>query len=239
MMAFERIGPASSFDRRGGRVRGFWLIAMCVAAVPLPVCAQQIDALRMVLGDNDIAPTDSKGVVLVHRLGTCLALQHTDALSVLPRSDQSKNQLFDLATGGGCVSWQDSIRYSPMYLRGPIAESYLEAIESKQKLPRKAVRIYAEPTSDEMAKLKPDVRTAVALVAVGSCVDKSEHEMTMRVFETQPDSDGEGQALANLTGTLSTCIPPGIQLKFSKFILRGVLAEGAFRNAIMGFSAGK
>lgn len=189
---------------------------------------------------SDLAPSDTAGIEFVHRFGMCLGtVWGPGVLSLLPKSEKSKDELFmDATADNGCGSFQDRIRFSPTYYRGPMAEYFLALIRSGKKIPKSVLRIYPEPTPEQAAKLKPDVRVAVALVDLGSCVDNSEHEATLKLFETPPDSIVEGQALAGLTGALSNCIPPGIQLRFSKFILRGFLAEGVFRNAVRSVTKG-
>lgn len=228
--------------RRGLRRLGIGLACVIgLVMAPAPASSEDYEAMRMMLNGNDFAPHDTAGIMFVHRYGMCLAAAWGPGiLSLLPKSAKSKDELFGDATAdSGCGSFEDRVRYSPTYYRGPIAEYYLAWLHSGKKISNDVLQIYPEPSPEQAAKLKPEVRVAVAFVDVGSCVDTTDHEETMKLFQTKPDSPEEGQVLTSLTGALSNCIPPGMQLTFSKFILRGFLAEGAFRNAVRSLSAGK
>jgi hypothetical protein len=214
------------------------LSALMMGIKAAPAFAQDYEAIRSILNGSDFAPKEKSAIVFVHKFGMCLAASwRPDVLSLLPKSKKSKDELFDEALiDSGCASFEDRVKYSPTFYRGPVAEYYLAWIQSGKKIPKGMLDIYTDPAPEERAKLKPEIRIALALVDVGSCVDQANHDATMKLFRTEPESAEESQVLASLTSDLADCIPPGVQLTFAKFILRGFLAEGAFRNAARNIS---
>lgn len=213
-------------------------IAAVILLAPSWAGGQDVDALRMSLRKPSFAPADASGIALDSRIGRCLGSEYqTTVLSLVPRSARSNDELVNLALGGStCGTWEERIRYSAPFLRGPIAESYLRKLQSGKKMSKAELRIYAEPTTEKLAQLPPNVRTEIALVAIGSCVDKADHARTLKVFDTRPGTPDESMALQALTAALSNCIPPGVQFGFSKFDLRGYLADGSYRNAVESIS---
>jgi hypothetical protein len=78
---------------------------------PWSASAQDVAATQMALNHGDFAPRSADEISFVHRFGTCLATrQHPDVLSLLPRSDKSKDQLFGVATmSSGCGTWGEGV----------------------------------------------------------------------------------------------------------------------------------
>ncbi len=58
---------------------------------------------------------------------------------------------------------------------------------------------------------------------------KANPSATRRLLLSVSESGGETGIFAELTPSFSACIVQGEQLKFSKLILKGALAEGMYR----------
>src|SRR3546814_13070693 len=67
---------------------------------------------------------------------------------------------------------------------------------------------------------------------LGACVVTATPGETAALFQTERGSEAEKAAFAALTPTLAGCLPPKIELRISKFELRGYLAEAAYRYAV-------
>src|SRR3546814_15121365 len=66
---------------------------------------------------------------------------------------------------------------------------------------------------------------------LGACVVTATPGETAALFQTERGSEAEKAAFAALTPTLAGCLPPKIELRISKFELRGYLAEAAYRRS--------
>ncbi|MBS0475135.1 MAG: hypothetical protein JSR28_08280 [Proteobacteria bacterium] len=222
-------------------MRKTFAVIAAIALASTGARAQDIDALKMSLNDSRLVPRDAAAIGFVSRLGKCLAVRaKANILAFEPRSAKSNSGLIELTLSDvGCGSFRDNTRYSSIYLRGPIAEAYLGRLGAQKKMTKSELRIYAEPSAEQLKNMPSDVRTDVVLVSMGACVDKADHSGTLRIFDTEVGSHDETEAFRTITPALSGCVPPGVQLSFSKFELRGYLAEGAFRNAVQSMSAGR
>ena len=82
--------------------------------------------------------------------------------------------------------------------------------------------MYPETFSDQ-------ARTSVALVNFAECVTRADGA-NVRLLMTMPaGSNGETGVFQSLAPKLGPCIVQGNQIKFSKAILKGALAEGLYR----------
>ena len=180
------------------------------------------------------APGDARARQFVHEFGMCIA-EDRDAANVLgeiPASDHSNDALFMLAEGQtGCVELNDRLRYAPRFLRGPIAEYWFKKHFSGEAEARRLIAVYPEPSNEELDRLSPDEKSGVIMIDVAQCVAKGNPSGTTALFDTEVSSAAETEAFAALAPVLSGCVPPGVQLQFGKFQLRGFLAEGAYRVA--------
>src|SRR3546814_1008467 len=93
-------------------------------------------------------------------------------------------------------------------------------------------KIYDAPSNDGLDRLSPGTRSAVIFNEVGACVVTATPGETAALFQTERGSEAEKAAFAALTPTLAGCLPPKIELRISKFELRGYLAEAAYRYAV-------
>jgi hypothetical protein len=121
-----------------------------------------------------------------------------------------------------------------MNYRGPVAEVLFVAdfAVAQATRARRNIRVFARPTDAELQQLSPFSRAATLMVEVGECVARADRESARALILSDVGDDQEKQAFSALTPSLSGCIPPGFELKISKFQLRGYIAEGAYRAAV-------
>jgi hypothetical protein len=214
-----------------------FLCGLLLAAAP--AAAQDTDSQMMRnLGDG-VPSGVAAAARFVSGLAECSARDQLsrarDTLRRLPASDASDKNLFWIAMlGNGCVANNDRLRYSVRYLRGPVAEYLLkrdfDIVTWKAK--GKPAKVYTTPSNDKLDGLTADTRSAVIFTEVGNCVVTAAPGAATTLFQSARDSADEKAAFAALSPTLAGCIPPKVELRMSKFQLRGYLAEAAYRHAV-------
>ncbi len=209
-----------------------------VAACPTFAAAQDTDVQMMYSIEHGAAPTDPDAVRFVAKFAACAARDvrsyARDVLRRTPGSYRSSKDLYLLATvSNSCVPFQDRLKYSPRYLRGPVAEYFLKvdfALPDWKTRARPA-SLYTLGDDAEIGKLSPAQKTEMMLVEIGACIWTRNAPAVATLFGTEPASSAETTAFGALSGTMSECLPAGAPLKMSKFQMRGYLAEGAYRAA--------
>lgn len=214
------------------------LIAVLAGSfLALPALAQDTDTQQMA-ARNIAMPGDAESIRFVQAFGLCAARdannQSRIVLRSLPGSAASDRALFGTATVSvSCVKYGDALKYSPSSLRGPVAEYFLKRDfdPASWKPKNRSLALYESPDSEKLARLPADIRANIVMVEIGSCVAKADPTGVAALFAASVTSAEERAAFAKLSSALSTCLPPAVELKMSKFLLRGILAEGTYRAA--------
>jgi hypothetical protein len=179
-------------------------------------------------------PGDGKAEAYVRKVTLC-AVWDQSAETIMrsyPASAKSDQTLAGMIDGGRTCG-DDRMQFSARYSRGTVAEYMLKrdfdlaTWKSRGKL----TKVFPTPTNDQLAKLSADSRSAIVLTEIGECVVKASPRGVGALLTAEPGTPEENAAFSAVTPALADCIPPGVELKMSKFELRGYLAEGAYRYA--------
>lgn len=217
------------------------LLMATLAALPAAAAAQDTDT-QLALSRSAPLPSAPDEIRFAEQLGSCAAGDvrnyAADVLRALPGSEQSLKALFWMVMETTCSGHND-FQFAPRSLRGPLAEYFLkrdfDTRTWSQK--RRPQQVYVAPDNAKLEKLPDDVRANVILVEIGSCVAKSNPSAMTSLLNARVTSTEEDAAFSNISPTLAKCVPAGVQLKMSKFQLRGYLAEGTYRAAAAGMLA--
>lgn len=152
-----------------------------------------------------------------------------------PASRESSDTIwFFTYNSPSCQKDAPQRQYAVNALRGPMAEHLLRMYrENPEDVRRtKPIMFFPSPSIEQLGRLSDDVRASILMVEYGSCLAKADPAGVTRLLATEAASVDEGNAFTALNPTMAACLPPGQQLKLTKFQLRGFVAEGAFRNAV-------
>jgi hypothetical protein len=115
-------------------------------------------------------------------------------------------------------------------LRGVIAEAVLDQ-SRKEKGP-------VDPSAAPFGNLSPDVigeldakgKASLAGLDFAQCVVAASPQGVKALLNTNPTWDLQDKELEQLGPYLGPCLPNGAQVSFSKLVMRGLLAEAAYRS---------
>ncbi len=82
--------------------------------------------------------------------------------------------------------------------------------------------------------LSADAINVIALGRFGDCVVRANSQGARTLVLSVPDSTVEQLALSSLTSQLGPCVPKGVQVRFSRSVLRGAVSEGLYRLSVAG-----
>lgn len=216
------------------------LAVSALSLISAPAIAQGTDTQIMQNIVNDVAPTDVAGTRFVSNFANCAAASPKqanrvkDVLRQLPGSAASDKNLFWMAIGSdNCAKSSEILRYSVRYLRGPIAEYVLKRDFSLSNWATKGTpaEIYAMPSNDDLAKMTGESRNAVIYTKIGECIVTNTPASVSALLSADRGSAEEKAAFTAITPALTGCVPKGVEVRLSKFQLRGYLAEAAYRYA--------
>jgi hypothetical protein len=219
----------------GGGVMRWWWLPFLLSGWPWPTLAQDIPEV-----DKD------ESIRTMHKVAECIVSsspkQWSTLLSLVPGSEEEQAHLVRLKERSGrCLgivvplqwSWDmAALSFDPAVVRGPVAEALLKRYPA---LPSKR-RTSLEPPFD-MAKaastpgLNPRTRTLLIVIDVADCVYRGAPAEAAELFATKPASEAERKVVNRLSARLGPCLTSGLEFKINRFLLRGALAEAAYRRA--------
>jgi hypothetical protein len=191
---------------------------------------------------NRAIPSDPAEIKRAYKYADCL-IDYRVAVRLMrtrPASRESSDTIWYFTYNGpSCRKDAPERQYAMNTLRGPIAEHLLRMYQANPEDVRrtKPIMFFPSPSIEQLGRLPDDVRASILMVEYGSCVAKADPPGVAHLLATEAASVNEGNAFTALNPTMAACLPPGQQLKLTKFQLRGFVAEGAFRNAV-GIEAG-
>lgn len=211
--------------------------ALIVALVSSPVVAQETGTLinrGRTAAAQGYTANDARSTMLGYaacvygrspgRVKTMLSYPMADA-----RYEQMHRNLFrqysDCFDGGEAAQ----INFSDTSLRGALYEA-LYRREFARSAPTDFTAIgkidygagYPQPIDSRY-------HTAIALGAYGDCVSRRAPADARKLMLATPGLPAEDQIFSSLAPHLGPCLPNGQKLRFSKSVLRGVVAEGLYR----------
>ena len=216
-------------------------LALLLAACPAAVVAQDTDQLRMAAqsGDAWALPEDAEHLLALQQFGECAArdsrTNSRNVLRDLPGSKTSVDALvWMVLASNSCEVHGQKPTALPIVYRGVVAEYQLErdfllpGLEPKRGLER----IFRTPEADKVGNLSPGDRTAVSVIAAGTCVAQADMPSLSALFATDPGTKEEADAINALLPALTRCLARNTRLDVHPFQLRGYLAEGAYRYGV-------
>jgi hypothetical protein len=218
------------------------LIAPAIACVGLLYggsAVAQVDTDTMLINNiaGNVMPNSAAEVEFVRKFAQCAGGDRgaDGLLRLLPASQRSDSDLFVMAySHPSCAPHNDRLTFSVRNYRGVLAEYLLRNdFDLTTWMARgKPAKVFPTPTNEQLSKLSAERRTAMVMTEIGTCAAQAAPAEVAALFATQPGTAEENSAYAAITPALAGCIPPGVEMKISKFQLRGYLAEGAYRYAV-------
>jgi hypothetical protein len=130
------------------------------------------------------------------------------------------------------------LNYDRQLLRGVIAEAVLD--RSRKEGPvDPAVAPFGNLSPDAIGALDAKGRASLSGLDFAQCVVATSPEGVKALLNTNPTWDEQDKAIEKLAPYLGPCLPKGAQISYSKLVLRGLLAEAAYRSLYFTTAAGK
>ena len=212
------------------------VLALLACAPSAPAGAQDVQAMEMMDADNrgkSEFPKEPETLRRVSAYGRCVAtVMSAGILSRLPSSAEDLRSMSGSARFSSCAL--GNLRFPRIALRGIVAEYWFEHDFDANGAPRPnqtIAKVYESPNAEKLAKLTPDVRSGVVMVDVGTCVAKANRAGVASLLSTDAATPEEKAAYAALVPAIGGCLPAGVQLRMHRMLMRGYIAEGAYRAA--------
>lgn len=178
----------------------------------------------------------------IHNLGACIAGYNdpSSLLTALPASSEDAQILSGTARWTNCNASRFKTKFPRRALRGAIIESFFErdfAVDGKPV--RKVRNVYVAPSGKDLERLPAMVKASLTLVRVGTCVAANDPTGVRGLLATKVATSEERSAFELLKPVLARCLPEGVSLKMHKIMLRGFIAEGAYRAAAAAATSAK
>jgi hypothetical protein len=202
-----------------------------------PAAAQDTQAMEMMDADNrgkSEFPSQPDTLRRVATYGRCVAeFVPGKLLSMLPSSPQDLKLVSGIARFSSCSL--GNLQFPRIVLRGMVAEYRFEHDFDAGGVPKAGhtmQKIYESPNAEKLANLTPDIRSSVVMVDVGTCVAKANPAGVASLLSTDAATSEEKAAYAALVPAIGGCLPGGVELRMHRMLMRGYIAEGAYRAAI-------
>lgn len=216
----------------------FVFLAVAFMAVALPVCAQRTEATGsriLIPKPADIpengSPEDKARATTV-AFGRCVVLTNRRgaerAVLAFPTVNGRESALSQTATEE-CLRY-GQLRMPPAIFRGAIFQG-LYAEDYGKKTPSDTSENPIDFLLNAPAERDERVMQAVAVRMFIDCTVRADPVDARAIVLSPVASRAERTAYQGLTPHMSACLTRGLDLKFSKSILGGLIAEVLYRNA--------
>jgi len=129
--------------------------------------------------------------------------------------------------------------YDRQLLRGIIAEAVLDQSRKTKRAVDPTVAPFGKLSLDEINALDAKGQGSLSGLDFAQCVVATAPDGVKALLNTNPTWDEQDKAIQQLGPYLGPCLPKGAQMSFSKLVLRGLLAEAAYRSFFFTAAAGK
>lgn len=174
---------------------------------------------------------EERGRVTAAQFARCMvrrSARKVRAVLDLPLGRQADIAVAKLAVDD-CMD-EGMLKMASSVFRGALFEA-LYRLPQSPKLPASLPRLPARDYAAGVDIANPDAALDVALRTFADCVVRADPAASHRLLFTDIGADREQAAFQALMPVLGNCLPRGNALKFSKPVLRGLIAEVAFRLA--------
>ena len=148
------------------------------------------------------------------------------ALTTFPNSKEFGQAMVKLASSECLMTGE--LRFKPILLRGSLFEALYNA-----DFGSRPVDVTAVPAIDYFAgaeeRESPGVRRQVAIRQFADCISRANPAGVHALILSRVGSDGETDGFRQVMPTASQCLTEGVELKLSRPILRGLVAETMYR----------
>jgi len=218
------------------------LVAVMTIVSYQPGVAQPAPVRR---GDKTIEFSRERTIETSHAFGECLVRRRkpniNDLLNTPPGSVLERQIFLKISKGAGqCLldadkSWGEvTLRYQPIALRGPVAEALFER-DFKDFRPvakRQAVATFdmVEAVQQRGSALTELEASGLVMLEFAECVLQSRPAESLALLRTKVATEAESGALWALAPSFSPCLSSGKTSTINRTILRGLIAEAAYRS---------
>lgn len=217
------------------------LLAAAVAAVPVPVAAQNSDNLygggsRLPRREAQITqsgPTAARRVMqqfgeCVYNRGRGRAQRLMDTPVGTSEYDRLFNGIFD-SLGDSCLNGNGTLRFDDTVMRGSIFQAAYKV--NYGRTPPAALRPFsrAELASRYDGPLNESAARHLLLQEFGACVAMAKPTEVRALVLAGPETVAEVAALAALSPVYAGCLPANAKIAFSKEALKATLSEALYR----------
>jgi hypothetical protein len=166
-----------------------------------------------------------------HASAMCLAFRDGTAsiLAQLPHSRRESAIVAGTFTHGNprCYPKDGKLLIGGRFLRGAAAEYLLE----HQKGPPTGVPLFKMPDPDALQGMDPNIRAPIVFIQIGECTARANPNAVTALLATEVGSPEERSAFSALVPAMGGCVPGGVSFRLPPLLVRGYLAEGAYRVA--------
>ena len=124
-------------------------------------------------------------------------------------------------------------------LRGVIAEAVLDESRKKKGKIDPAAAPFGNLSPDAIGALDEKGQASLAGLDFAQCLVAASPDGVKKLLNTNPTWGTQDKAIQQLQPYLGPCLPKGAEVAFSKLVLRGLLAEAAYRSFYFTTVAGK
>ena len=172
----------------------------------------------------------------LHGMAACVVYQNSSSsgiLAVAPGSEAERALLSWIVPGCVMNIHGMGFDYQPQMLRGAIAEEVLRLGDNNRSDGRRMrwVAPFSGLTEADIGALDERGRAALQALDLAQCIEAAAPDAVAALLNTRPTDAPEERAFQALSPHLGPCLPAGAQITISRPLLRGVLAEAAYRAA--------
>jgi len=123
-------------------------------------------------------------------------------------------------------------------MRGVIAEAVYDQFRKTNGSIDPAAAPFGNLSEDAIASLDAKGRVTLAGLDIAQCIVAASPEGVKALLTKSSDPRDQDKAFGQLLPYFAPCVPKGAQITFSKVMLRGLIAEAAYRSLYFTAAAG-
>ena len=124
-------------------------------------------------------------------------------------------------------------------IRGVIAEALYDQFHQKRGFVDPAAAPFGNLSPDAISALDNKGQASLAGLDFAQCIVAASPDRVDALLNSNSVTGEQDRALEQLQPYLAPCLPNGAKITFSKLVLRGLLAEAAYRSLYFTAAAGK
>jgi hypothetical protein len=215
---------------RAGGMKCLWLSMLACVTAPAMAAAQDTAVLQM-RAQAQAGHEPEEDPVRIHAIAMCAArrLGGVETLATWPNSSSEARYIVGMRPDGDptCQPLSHPMLVGGRFLRGAAAEYLLENPAAPQSR-----RTFAMPGNEQLMRLDPNTRNPLLFIQIGECTARTNLSGVMALLATEVGSAEERAAFTAVRPSVAGCVPAEVTFQVSRLLIRGYLAEGAYRNAL-------